>query len=396
VNNAMAIKTAGVWYRQSGQAADRQGAYRAMEMLDRYHGQVTGVFTGDEHLAGRDPTQGTELCAVLEYQFSLEVLLAVLGDPLLADRLERIAFNAMPATFSPDMWAHQYDQQVNQVLAAVAEERVYTSNGADANIYGLQPNFGCCTANLSQGWPKFAAHLWMGTPDGGVAAVGLAPSEAQLAAGGSEVTVSCRTGYPFRERATITVRAEHPARFPLLVRVPAWAAGATVAGEPATPGTFHRLERLWEGETEIPVALPMRTRLERRYHGAASILRGPLVYALRIGEEWRQIGGERPHADWEVHPTTPWNYALALDEQDPERSLSWCVTQIGAMPFSPEGAPVRAQVVGRRLAAWTLERSAAGPLPQSPVSSSEPPETLTLIPYGCTNLRVGEFPVLGE
>lgn len=396
VNSAMAIKTAGVWYRQSREAADRQGAYRAMEMLDRYHGQVTGVFTGDEHLAGRDPSQGTELCAVLEYLFSLEVLLAALGDPLLADRLERIAFNAMPATFSPDMWAHQYDQQVNQVLAAVAEERVYTSNGADANIYGLQPNFGCCTANLSQGWPKFAAHLWMGTPDGGVAAVGLAPSEARLAAGGTEVTVSCRTGYPFRERATITVRTGQAARFPLLVRVPAWAAGATVAGEPATPGTFHRLERLWEGETEIAVALPMRTRLERRYHGAVSILRGPLVYALRIGEEWRQIGGERPHADWEVHPTTPWNFALALDERDPERSLTWCATQIGPTPFSPEGAPVRAQVVGRRLLGWALERSAAGPLPHSPVTSSEPLETLTLIPYGCTNLRVGEFPLLGE
>src|SRR5262249_13964395 len=65
VNNAMAIKSPGVWWRHSGQDRDRGAVYRAMENLDRYHGQVTGVFTGDEHYAGRDPTQGTELCAVV-------------------------------------------------------------------------------------------------------------------------------------------------------------------------------------------------------------------------------------------------------------------------------------------------------------------------------------------
>ena len=395
VNNAMAIKASGVWYRQSGQDSDREGPYRAIEILDRYHGQVTGVFSGDEHLAGRNPSQGTELCAVNEYMFSLEVLLTILGDPLLADRLELIALNALPATFAADMWAHQYDQQANQVLAAVSEDRVYTSNGADANIYGLEPNFGCCTANLSQGWPKLATHLWMGTPDGGVAAVVLGPSEARLTAGGVEVTVDCRTGYPFRETATLTVHTAAPVRFPLLVRIPSWAQGATVGAQPAAPGTFHRVERLWQGESQIPVSLPMRARVERRYHGAAAILRGPLVYALRIGEEWRQIGGERPHADWEVHPTTPWQYALALDVRHPERSLSFCATQIGATPFSPEGAPLRARAFGR-LTAWQIEHNAAGDLPETPVTSSEPLEELTLVPYGCTHLRISEFPVLAE
>ena len=164
VNNAMAIKAAGVWYRQSGDPADRAAVDVMIDTLDRYHGQVTGVFTGDEHLAGTSPSQGTELCAVVEYMYSLEVLLAILGDPAHADRLERIAYNALPATFSPDMWAHQYDQQVNQVVCRVVEDRIYTSNGPDANIFGLEPHFGCCTANMHQGWPKFAAHLWMRSP----------------------------------------------------------------------------------------------------------------------------------------------------------------------------------------------------------------------------------------
>src|SRR5215475_4352514 len=145
-------------------------------MLDKFHGQATGMFTCDEHLAGRNPSQGTELCTVVETMFSLEVLTSILGDPKLADRLERIAFNALPATFKPDMCAHQYDQQANQVVCRVAKERVYVNNNEDSNIFGLEPNFGCCTANMHQGWPKFAANLWMSSVDDGLAVAAYAPS----------------------------------------------------------------------------------------------------------------------------------------------------------------------------------------------------------------------------
>ena len=43
------------------------------------------------------------------------------------------------ATFNDDMWAHQYDQQANQVVCKVSPERIYTNNGPDANLFGLEP-----------------------------------------------------------------------------------------------------------------------------------------------------------------------------------------------------------------------------------------------------------------
>ena len=52
------------------------------------------------------------------------------------------------------------------------------------------------------------------------------------------------------------------------------------------------------------------------------------------------------------------------------------------------------KVMGRRVSGWKIEKNAAGPLPQSPVKSSDPLEELTLLPYGCTSLRVTEFPLL--
>jgi DUF1680 family protein len=341
VNNAMAIKAPGVWYRQSGDPADRAAAGQIIATLDRFHGQATGVFSGDEHLAGKSPSQGTELCAVVEYLYSLEVMLAAVGEPAFADRLERIAFNALPATISPDMWTHQYDQQVNQVQCRVTDDRPWTSNGPRANLFGLEPNFGCCTANMHQGWPKFAGHLWLRPSEGGLAAVAYAPCTVNVEIDGVPVLVAVDTAYPFRDRVTLHVRTARLVSFPLHLRIPAWTTGAQlrVGNAPAlaaTPGRFLRLEREWTGDTTVELHLPMPARLEQRENGAIAILRGPLLYGLRIGEEWRRLDGVAPAGDFEVYPTSPWNYALVLDPANPEDSLQFREQQLGERPFSPD------------------------------------------------------------
>ncbi|MCC7352763.1 MAG: glycoside hydrolase family 127 protein [Anaerolineae bacterium] len=401
VNNAMGIKTPGVWFQLSRAEEDRQSVYEALANLDRYHGQVTGVFGGDEHLAGPDPSQGTELCAVVEYLFSLENLISILGDPAMADRLERIAYNALPATFSPDMWAHQYDQQVNQVLCTLAK-RNWTTNGDESNLFGLEPGYGCCTSNMHQGWPKFASSLWMATPEGGLAAIAYAPSEVKVTAhSGRQMTIIEETDYPFGEVVRFTVQAAESVAFPLTLRAPSWCDEATVrfadgTTRPLPAGTFQTVERRWQPGETLTLTLPMEVKAQKRYHDAVALARGPLVFSLKIGEEWRYLRGEKPHADWEVLPTTPWNYGLMVDREHPERSVTVITRPVGEMPFSPEGAPVLLKVKGRHVPGWTLVQNSAGPLPQSPVRSNEPVEQLTLIPYGSSNLRVSEFPEIAE
>jgi uncharacterized protein len=146
VNNGMAINASPVWSVFSSSHEDRGAVSHQLVMLDRYHGLPNGMFSCDEHLAGRNPSQGSELCTVVETMFSLEWCLAILGIPEFGDRLERIAFNALPGAFTDDMWAHQYNQEPNQVECRL-HHKPWTTDGPESNLFGLEPNFGCCTAN---------------------------------------------------------------------------------------------------------------------------------------------------------------------------------------------------------------------------------------------------------
>jgi len=395
VNNAMAMKAAAVWWLITGAVQDRENLSLMLKALDQYHGQPSGVFGADEVYAGRDPSQGTELCAVVEAMFSLETDIAILGDPALGDRLEKIAYNALPGTLTGDLWAHQYDQQANQVICSLAPRR-WTNNGDESNIFGLEPNYGCCTANLHQGWPKFVANLWMSTADHGLAAVAYGPSEVSTAvASGTPVSIREETDYPFRETVTLTVATAQPVKFPLALRIPAWASGASVAvNGAALPGVetsqFYRVEREWRSGDRVELRFPMHIVNSHWYNNSLAVERGPLVYSLKIGESWYKIKQTGPAADWEVYPTTPWNYALVI--RNDANAFEVTEIPVGNQPFSLEGAPVEIRVKARRLPEWQILDDSAGPLPTSPVTSKQPVETISLIPYGAAKLRITAFP----
>src|SRR5262249_53024579 len=234
------------------------------------------------------------------------------------------------------------------------------------------------------------------------------------------VKIAVETMYPFREEIAISVTTSEPLTFPLVLRLPEWTKSfeiktppgkAAFDGVEATTETGLgarrdrrpterdvRIESRWTGSKTVRLNLVMPVRLYQGYRNAVAIERGPLVYALPIDAEWKKVKDREnlPFDDWEVYPRSPWNFALQIDRDHPEQSLVFDNRPLGAKPFSSDGAGVVAKLQGRRLSSWGLERGAAAPPPASPVTSQEPLEELTLIPYGCTDLRMDELPVLAS
>jgi hypothetical protein len=402
VNRAMGFKEPALWSQRSRQAADFAVLRHGWALLRRFHGQINGMYSGDEFLHGLGSTQGTEFCTIVEILSSFETALRIGGEGWIADAIERIAYNAMPAILSADHCTHQYFAQPNQVECSPGGRGFSVHHETDL-LFGIATGYGCCAANFHMGWPRFAHHLWMATPDGGLAAMLLAPCEVEAEVrDGARVRIEEDTVYPFGDEVRFVVHCGEPTRFPLIVRLPGWAEVATFrlnqseveTVRPAGDGErLRRFEREWrEGDT-LTLRLPMTLRTSRWERGSVGIERGPLVYALGIGEDWRAVAGKAPFADYEVRATTPWNYALVLDPARPADAIEVRPAPMAAQPWGRDGSPVRLAARARRVPGWTIENGSAGPIPQAPVQVAGPVETVELIPYGCARLRVSMFPI---
>jgi len=242
----------------------------------------------------------------------------------------------------------------------------------------------------------------MATNDGGLAAVVYAPSEVETTVrNGVKVRVEEQTDYPFRETVSLTIRPDRAATFPLVLRVPAWATSATASVNGSLvsdvkAGQFLRIEREWHAGDRVELRFPMTVRTSTWFNNSIAVERGPLVYSLRVGESWHKIKQTGPAPDWEVYPTSPWNYALAIDPKNPAAGFTVKERAIARQPFTAADAPVEITVKARRVPEWGIVDDSPGPIPVSPVTTKRPEETVTLVPYGAAKLRITAFPHLSQ
>lgn len=384
VNIAMALKSEAVFCELTGEKIGGL-AEKMLDMLFKKHGTAYCHFTGDECLSGLDPSQGSELCGVVEAMYSYEWLTAVTGELKWWDLAEKLAFNALPAALTADMWAHQYDQQVNQIASTDFPKSVFRTNGTQSNMFGLEPHFGCCTANFGQGFPKFAMSCYMRGADGALAA--LSPLAAEIDLDGNKIV--CESEYPFRTKFYYTAQKDCT----LCLRVapgvtPACSLPHTVCG-----GWLKvRLPAGVRAEFEFGV----KPRLVSRPEGRKCLYYGPLLFALPVkaavkAVEYVKDGVERkfPYCDYDMVPVGEWRYAFS--------SLDFEVIELPyKQAFDREAPPLAVKAALAPVKWETVPGYGQVASPKAGDERCGENEKKLLVPYGATYLRVTEMALVGE
>jgi DUF1680 family protein len=411
VNMSQGFGEPATFYLQSKNPNHLNAAERNWRKMRDMYGQVPGgMFGGDENCREgyTGPRQAVETCGMVEMMLSHEILLTITGEAKWADRCEDVTFNSLPAAFTPDMKALHYLTAPNMILCDRHNKSPGLQNGGPMLLFNPHIHR-CCQHNTGHGWPYYAEHLWMATARNGLAAVLYAPSEVTAKVGdGQEITIVEKTRYPFEEDIEFTVKTAKPVRFRLYLRVPGWcewpelvinskAAPRIQGGSPS----YIMIDRTWTDDDKIELSLPMKISLRKwtKNNNSVSVDRGPLTYSLKIGEKYVRAGGTDKWPAWEIHPTTPWNYGLVLNENEPASSFqvmrkTWPDDD---QPFEANAAPIELRAKAKKIPAWQKDHlGLVGKLQPSPAKSDEPTETVTLIPMGSARLRISSFPTIGS
>lgn len=414
VNLAQGIKEPAVYYQHHPEKKYLQALEKGFADLRKFNGMANGLYGGDEALHGSNPTQGSEFCSAVEMMFSLENILQITGKASYADQLEKIAFNALPTQASDDFLNRQYFQQANQVMLTRQLRNFDQNHGGTDVCYGLLTGYPCCTSNMHQGWPKFTQNLWYATPDKGLAALVYSPSEVKAyVANGTEITVKEETFYPFEETIRFIIGLDKKTKgvsFPLHLRIPHWCKNATIKinSDPYAASEGNKIvviNRRWKSGDVVELGLPMHIFKNAWHENSVSVERGPLTYALKISEETKLVKNEKDPIDfgasyYEIRPTSPWNYGLFV-ATDNKLADYYKVENVGTLttyPWNAENAPLQIKTKAKRVPSWQLYNDMTGPIPFSNIAgiSSGDQEEIILIPYGCTQLRIAQFPVIGR
>ena len=415
VTYAEMLKIPLLLYAYTGNQRYLDLALNAERKLERDHLLPDGLYTSAEYTEGRDIDSAHETCDITDYTWSLGYFLQVTGEAEWADRLERAIFNAGLGAITKDFKALQYFSSVNQLICTGTSDNNAFKRGSTWMAYRPIHETECCVGNVNRFMPNFASRLWMRGKQGEVVATLYSPNETAFDIDGQRVTITEQTAYPFEETIRFTISTEGGSvSFPLVLRIPGWCEGAslTVNGQPSSitlnPSSFVTLNRSFSDGDVVELNLPMQAKLQEAADGQGwYVERGPLLYTYAIPQQkvedtktYSNMNGKRSENPdfkcWSITPNGPYNYGFDPSLVTDELNVNGNDNANGNYPFDLENAPVSIDLPVRKIM-WSVQNGRNPNLPgKEAIVATDQTETISLVPYGCTELRLTVFPEASE
>ena len=413
-------KLPAILYMYTGKEIYKQAAVNAFEKLYRDQMIIDGVNSSTEYLNGNSDSHAMhETCDISDLTWALGYLYMITGDTKYGDRIEDAIFNAGLGAVDDDFKGEQYFSCPNQVICDDTSNHAYFYRGEDWMSYAPKNFLACCAGNVHRFMPNYVIRSWFVNKEEAQLFASLyTPSEIMAEFNGEKVKITEKTDYPFEN--TVNFYINGSAEFSFVLRVPSWATNYTVYVNGKELKQFTKngkiviSRRFSDGDT-IKISFEDEIKFIENAKGV-SVKKGAILYALPVKEKLKIEGlrmlcnPDYPH--YSIYPDSEWNYALKLKDAN----TKYISGSISSEPWKKGGTENVIEISAYRFPSWKLINSKIGKkrlnprgrvvnighpckfTPKVPSNLTEKDlgekQTVKLVPYGSTRLRIAIFPVV--
>lgn len=390
VNLAKAVKYPAVYGRFIGDDNLKNLSLKLVDALDRYHGTPLGMFACAPRIAGAKDVSAVDVEASVEMIESLVEVVKETRDYSLVDKLERIVFNLVSGACFDDCSAVQDTVYVNQTEASQSRKLPYAD--ADNAFYSRKASRGAIA--LLSAYPLYMQTACM-VKDEELNFLTYTPCVMDVSVGGSNLTISERTGYPFRNAVVFKVeKADGEPEVKINFRVPKNTYMQLISGgQIVASGTREiSVKCILKAGSTFMLKMNIPLTVETNDDGTRSLFKGNLLMALKLPNEIRQDASDRRTIV--VKCTKKWNITPVLSKKasrklfEEERVV---VNEISNVPFRQEQPPFELKIRSKNVLNWEYDVNGFEQIPKK-CSFSEESLERTYVPFGCTLTRIAKFP----
>jgi DUF1680 family protein len=219
------------------------------------------------------------------------------GEARFMDIVETVLYNSMLSGISLDGTKYFYQNTLREERLMPAHLRWPRHRVSYISSF-------CCPPNVLRTIAGSGTMAYGLTEDG--VAVNLYGSSrlSTALADGRKFAISQESAYPWDGKIIVTMEEAPEGEFAVSLRIPAWAAGATLVVEgggrkslvPCEPGSYAKIPKVWQKGDRIALSLPLKPRmllahpLVEESRNQAAVMRGPLVYCLETADLSDRLG----------------------------------------------------------------------------------------------------------